>query len=243
MNHETFQFNFAALDSKPAAEVLCAQLDAECATCVKRFASTRLRLLNRLTVTSRYLRNLPMLWLPKFLPTKVYGSCHGQRDRQKVNLVFCDESALVWVYCLIPLFDWSDLRHVTPQWLTSRHATEDLGQVGVVYTEPKWTKRRLFITLMTKIHLTLLSCPKVLLKLHFLTSKMYSIGRVISSSSRVWTTTSGEFVYQISALCVDSFLRHCLHCLLSLYSTFSSGNIPIFSRLCICINSLWNTFV
>lgn len=110
MNHETFQFNFAALDSKPAAEVLCAQLDAECATCVKRFASTRLRLLNRLTVTSRYLRNLPMLWLPKFLPTKVYGSCHGQRDRQKVNLVFCDESALVWVYCLIPLFDWSDLR-------------------------------------------------------------------------------------------------------------------------------------
>lgn len=56
MNHETFQFNFAALDSKPAAEVLCAQLDAECATCVKRFASTRLRLLNRLTVTSRYLR-------------------------------------------------------------------------------------------------------------------------------------------------------------------------------------------
>lgn len=135
MNHETFQFNFAALDSKPAAEVLCAQLDAECATCLKRFASTRLRLLNRLTVTRCYLRNLPMLWLPKFLPTKVYGSCHGQRDRQKVNLVFCDESALVWVYCLTPLFDWSDLRHVTPQWLTSRLATEDLGQVGVVYTE------------------------------------------------------------------------------------------------------------
>lgn len=114
---------------------------------------------------------------------------------------------------------------------------------GVHWIEPKWTKRRLFITLMTKIHLTLLSCPKVLLKLHFLTSKMYSIGRVISSSSRVWTTTSGEFVYQISALCVDSFLRHCLHCLSSLYSSFSSRNVLIFSRLCICINSLWNTFV
>lgn len=134
MNHETLQFNFAALDSKPAAEVLCAQLDAECATCLKRLASTRLRLLNRLTVTRCYLRNLPMLWLPKFLPTKVCGSCHGQCDQQKGNLAFCDESALVWVYCLIPLFDWSDLRHVTPRWLTSRHATEDLGQVGVVCT-------------------------------------------------------------------------------------------------------------
>ena len=135
MNHETFQFNFAALDSKPAAEVLCAQLDAGMCDVRKAFRVTRLRLLNRLTVTRCYLRNLPMLWLPKFLPTKVYGSCHGRRDRQKVNLVFCDESALVWVYCLIPLFDWSDLRHVTPQWLTSRHATEGLGQVGVVYTE------------------------------------------------------------------------------------------------------------
>ena len=53
----------------------------------------------------------------------------------------------------------------------------------------------------------------------------------------------GWVVYQISALCVDSLLRHCLHCLFSLYSSFSSRNVPSFSRLCICLNSLWNTFV
>lgn len=40
----------------------------------------------------------------------VTGSVIGKKF-----LVFCDESVLVWVYCLIPLFDWSDLRHVTPQ--------------------------------------------------------------------------------------------------------------------------------
>ena len=134
MNHETFQFNFAALDSKPAAEVLCAQLDAECATCVKRLASTRLRLLNRLTVTSRYLRNLPMLWLPKFLPTKVYGSCHRERDRQKVfGLLWWKCSCLgllsypaVWLVRLAP-------RDASV--IDIKACTEDLGQVGVVYTE------------------------------------------------------------------------------------------------------------
>lgn len=244
MNHETFQFNFAALDSKPAAEVLCAQLDAECATCVKRFASTRLRLLNRLTVTRCYLRNLPMLWLPKFLPTKVYGSCHRERDRQKVfGLLWWKCSCLgvlsypaVWLVRLAP-------RDASVIDIKACNRRSWSSWCGVHWIDPKWTKRRLFITLMTKIHLTLLSCPKVLLKLRFLTSKMYSIGRAISSSSRVWTTTSGEFVYQISALCVDSFLRHCLHCLSSPYSSFSSGNVPIFSRSYICINSLWNTFV
>lgn len=157
MNHETFQFNFAALDSKPAAEVLCAQLDAGMCDVRKAFRVTRLRLLNRLTVTRCYLRNLPMLWLPKFLPTKVYGSCHGRRDRQKVNLVFCDEKCsclgllsypAVWLVRLAP-------RDASVIDIKACNRRSWSSWCGVHWIDPKWTKRRLFITLMTKIHLTL----------------------------------------------------------------------------------------